>query len=92
MSVLRPCYLYSRNPILTSDFLYWNLSRWTYKVCEVWDFRQRLVDCELEGDVGEQEDEGELQAVLGFTHVYRERSEDKRTDEDLQQQRNQQLQ
>ena len=57
----------------------------TYENSEVWDFGQRLADDELEGDVGEEEDEWELETVGHESQAHSERREDQATDEHLKQ-------
>ena len=53
----------------------------SYQVGEVRDARQCLADDELEGDGGEEEDEGELEAVLGQLQLHCERAERQAADE-----------
>ena len=55
-----------------------------YQDSEVGDFRERLRNDELEGDVGEEEDEAELEAVWNEVDVDGERREDETADEHLQ--------
>ena len=55
-----------------------------YEDSEVGDFGQRLRDDELEGDVGEEEDEAELQAVRDEVDVHCERREYQTANEHLQ--------
>ena len=55
-----------------------------YQDSEVGDFRERLRNDELKGDVGEEEDEAELEAIGNEVDVDGKSREDETADEHLQ--------
>ena len=60
------------------------MCRSTDQYGEVGDFGDGLADTELEGNVGQEQDEAELQAVLDLVHTHCVRGEYQAAEENLQ--------